>query len=242
MHRALSSGMSGFMVAAAGAAESLPPPPADYFNDYANVAAAPVAADPNAKLQTFEKQTSTQAVVAVFPKMASASAVSDFARRLAESWKPGRKGKNNGVLLPVFIQERTMDIEVGYGLEGALPDVPAKRIIEQEIKPQFRKGGYAAGLSAGDTAIMRAVRGGYLDDGTTAGGESGRITSPGWGGLTLPVIFPMLFLLSRLRRMRGTIFRGTGRQPHWGGFGGGSGCGSGGGGGSFGGCGASGRR
>lgn len=120
----------------------------------------------------------------------------------------------------------------------------AKRIIEEEIKPQFRKGDYRSGLTGGVTAIMRAVRGESRDNGTTVGGESGRMPSPGWSGLVLLIFFPRLFLLSRLRRMRGTVFRGNGRQTYWDGFGGGSvggGGGFSGGDGSFGGGGASGR-
>jgi len=243
MHRAFSWGLLGFWAAAAGAAETLPPVPARHFNDYAQVVTAAVASELNTALQTFERQTSTQVVVAVFPRLASDSSVNDYAQRLAESWKLGRKGKNNGVVLFVFMQERTMDIEVGYGLEGALPDVLAKRIIEEEIKPKFRNGDYAGGLGAGVNAIMQAVRGEYRGNGTTAGGEAGRGQSPGWGGLVWLVFFPAIFFLLRLRRMRGTVFRGNGRQTYWGGFGGGSGSGGGfsGGGGSFGGGGASGR-
>src|SRR6478672_9264835 len=105
----------------------MPPKPARYFNDYAKVVPAATASELEEKLRQFERDSSNQIVVAIFPKMESESSVEDYTSRVAESWKVGQKGRNNGVVLFVFIQDHTMYVQVGYGLEGVLPDALAKR-------------------------------------------------------------------------------------------------------------------
>jgi uncharacterized protein len=235
------------------AAGTLPAAPAHYFNDYAGVVNATAVQQLNIKLENFERETSCQVVVAVFPKMDSASALEDYTHRVAEAWRVGQKKKDNGCVLFVFIQERKMRIEVGYGLEGVLPDALAKRIIEDEIKPHFKAGHYAAGLTAGVDAILKATRGEYQGNGRTVDGPFLMTYLLDH----LPVCFIFIFLLFLLiygiiRRPRGTVYhRGGGRYwggSTWGGGGGWSGGGSdwgggggfSGGGGSFGGGGASG--
>ena len=228
----------------------MPPKPANYFNDYAGVVSATTAQQLNKTLEEFEKSTSSQILVAVFPKMPSDSSVEDYTRRVAEAWRVGQKERNNGAVLFVFVRDHRMRIEVGYGLEGALPDALAKRIIEDEIAPRFKRGDYDGGLTAGVRAILQATRGEY---------KATRRTVPGL--LVLLVLFVFLFILlsafvGRLRRGAGTVYHRRGRGNYgswrwggaWGGGGGGSwssgggfsGGGFSGGGGSFGGGGASG--
>ena len=226
------------------AAEVLPPAPAKYFNDFAGVVPTATSGLLNTKLEDFERTTSCQVVVAVFPRMQSDSSLEDYTHRLATTWKIGQKDKNNGVGLFVFMQERRMRIEVGYGLEGALPDALAKRIIEDEIKPYFKRGDYAGGLSAGVDAILKATRGEYKGKGSTVAEHSAefenKVFMAGW--IIFLILFSMMGIFIR-RRPRGTIYR-SGGSSYWGGSGWGSGGFSGGGfsggGGSFGGGGASG--
>src|SRR5579871_6742556 len=132
------------LVAAFGAVavEVMPPKPTQYFNDYAHVVSAATAADLNRQLEQFERDTSSQILVALYPKMDSDSSVEDYTVRVAQSWGVGQQGKNNGAVLFVFLQDHKMYIQVGYGLEGALPDALAKRIIENEIKPHFSVGDF----------------------------------------------------------------------------------------------------
>src|SRR5450432_231702 len=115
--------------AAASAAEVIPPAPENHFNDYAHVVSPAVAKKLNAELDDFERQTSNQIVVAVFPKMQSDSSVEDYTTRVANKWKVGTSEKKNGAVLFVFIEDHKMFIVTGYGLEGALPDATAKDII-----------------------------------------------------------------------------------------------------------------
>jgi uncharacterized protein len=142
------------------AAETLPPPPTAYFNDYAGLVSAADAQRLDAKLREFAAQTSTQVVVAVFPSLPSPS-LEDFTIRAAESWRVGRKDWDNGAVFFVFVNDRKMRIETGYGLEGALPDQLAGRILDEQVRPRFRAGDWTGGIEAGIDGILAATRGEY---------------------------------------------------------------------------------
>ncbi len=105
------------------AAEVIPPKPAGYFNDYAGVVDAGTARRLNEQLAQFERDTSSQIVVAVFHKMQSDSSIEDYALRVFRAWKVGQKNTNNGVVLFVFVQDHKMTIQTGYGQEGPLTDI-----------------------------------------------------------------------------------------------------------------------
>src|SRR5215469_6632448 len=133
----------------AHAAELIPPKPDRYFNDYAGVVSKEAAYRFNEQLAQFERETSDQIVVAAFPKMQSDSSIEDYTQRVAQAWGVGQKDRRNGVVLFVFVDDRKMFIQVGYGLEGALPDVTAFDITERQIKPRFRVNDYDGGLATG---------------------------------------------------------------------------------------------
>jgi len=245
--------LCGFVLFAGAArtAEVMPPAPSKYFNDFAGVARPATAARLNQALEQFEKDTSSQIVVAVFPKMQTDSSIEDYTRRVAEAWGVGRKDKNNGAVLFVFIADRKAYIQVGYGLEGAIPDAIAKRIVAEQLVPRFRAGDYDGGLSAAATALMQAARGEYKGSGRTVAQSRGVKTA--WPFI---IFFALFFIVaaSSLRRRRGTSYGRrssgwgpiiwTGGSSSWGGGGGGWSSGGGGGfsggGGSFGGGGAGG--
>ena len=151
------------------AAEVIPPAPAHYFNDYAHVASASTASQLEQQLTQFERDTSNQVVVAIFPKMQSESDIADYAVRVGRAWGVGQKGnsKGNGVVLFVFVQDRKMFIATGYGLEGALPDITCRQIIDNEITPRFKQNDYDGGLTDGVNAIMAATKGEYKGTGNT---------------------------------------------------------------------------
>src|SRR5204863_8449176 len=104
------------------AAETIPPKPDRYFNDYAGVVSRGVGERLNTQLAQFERDTSNQVLVVVYRKMESDSSIDDYTRRVAQAWEVGQKDRRNGVVLFVFADDRKMFIQVGYGLEGALPD------------------------------------------------------------------------------------------------------------------------
>jgi uncharacterized protein len=231
------------------AAEVIPPKPDRYFNDYAGVVSKSAALRFNEELARFERETSDQVVVAIFPKMQSDSDIADYTQRVAQAWGVGQKERRNGVVLFVFVQDRKMFIQVGYGLEGALPDITAFDITEYKMKPRFRNGDYEGGIATGIDCIFKAIRGEYKGSGNTVAERNRR------GGGAPSFLFFIIFLvalivISRIMRRLGgygyssgrggPIFFPGGGGGGWssGGGGGGGFSGFSGGGGSFGGGGA----
>ena len=223
-----------WLLGAAGIGETLPPKPAKYFNDYAGIVSPNTAATLDEKLRKFERETSNQIVVAVFPKMDTESSMEDFTQRIYDAWKIGQEKEDNGAILFVFVTDRKMRIHTGYGLEGALPDLTSKRIIDNELKPAFKSGNYDQGLTAGVDAMIRATRGEYQGTGKVAGDRS-----PGRGGghWILLAIFGFFLISQLMSARRGTAYdrRGRRRDSGWGIFPIGGGGWDGGGGGSWGG-------
>ena len=232
----------------ARAAEVIPPKPTGYFNDYAGVVSKAAALRFNEELAQFERETSDQVVVAIFPKMQTDSDIADYTQRVAQGWGVGQKDRRNGVVLFVFVQDRKMFIQVGYGLEGALPDATAFDITEYKIKPYFRNGNYEGGIAIGIDSIFKAIRGEYKGSGNTVAERNRR--GGGTPGFLFFIIFLIaLFVISRMMRRLGgygyssrrggpVFFPGGGGGWSSGGGGGGGFSGFGGGGGSFGGGGA----
>ena len=217
-------------------AEVIPPKPDRYFNDYAHVVSTEAGSRFNEQLAQFERDTSNQIVVAVFPKMQTDSDIADYTQRIAQSWGVGQKDRRNGAVLFIFIQDRKMFIQVGYGLEGALPDITAFDITEYRIKPRFRTGDYEGGIGEGIRSMIKAVQGEYKGTGRTV-----RERAPQQQGSQIPfIVFFFIFvialiLMSRMSRTRGYRYSSLG-GPYYGGWSGGSGGGwssGGGGGGGF---------
>ncbi len=111
-------------------------------------------------LEVYEDSTSNQVAILII-KSLDGEAIEDYSIRLAEKWKLGQEGKDNGVLLLIAVDDRKMRIEVGYGLEGVLTDLICQRIIRNEMAPNFRKDDYNAGVSAAVKAIIAAIGGEY---------------------------------------------------------------------------------
>lgn len=109
-------------------------------------------------LAAFEKRKGSQIAVLIVPTT-QPETVEQYAVRVEEIWKLGRKGVDDGVLLLIAKNDRKLRIEVGYGLEGVLPDAVAKRIIEDDITPRFKQGDFYGGISAGVERIVRVIDG-----------------------------------------------------------------------------------
>jgi uncharacterized protein len=212
------------------AAEVIPPKPDRYFNDYAGAVSKSAALRFNEELAQFERETSDQVVVAIFPKMQSDSDIADYTQRVAQAWGVGQKEHRNGVVLFVFVQDRKMFIQVGYGLEGALPDITAFDITEYRIKPHFRNGDYEGGIATGIDAIFKAIRGEYKGSGRTVGEKHrGGGASSIWSFIIFLMV--LIFISRILRRLGGWGYSSRGGGPVFFPVGGGSSSGDGGGGG-----------
>lgn len=109
-------------------------------------------------LAQFEQTKGSQIAVLILPTTQPED-IAQFGIRLAEQWKIGRKGVDDGAILIVAKNDRKLRIEVGYGLEGVLSDVATKRIIEEDITPRFRQGDFSGGVEAGVSRMMRLVEG-----------------------------------------------------------------------------------
>jgi uncharacterized protein len=195
-------------------AEVIPPAPGNYFNDYAHVTSPAMADELNVSLEDFEKTTSNQIWVVIYPKMQTDSDIADYTVRVAQAWRVGNKAHSNGVVLFVFVQDRKAFIQVGYGLEGALPDATCKQIVDQEITPQFKTGDYDTGVQRGVLAILAATKGEYkgtgqTDDERMAGKVVGFLPCIG-SAVGVFLLFGLFLLI--LHNMGGTFYRNHARS------------------------------
>ena len=171
---------------AAWAAPPLPPRPTKYATDRAQTFEPARLSALNERLAAFERETSNQVIVYVDRKVPAGTTLEEMTSAAMRAWGVGQKGKRNGVALFVFVDDRKMRIEVGYGLEGALPDAAAHRITDGVIKPHFKKRDYASGVEAGANAILSAVRAeGHKGTGVTAA-EKARGAQPAAAAAPLP--------------------------------------------------------
>lgn len=148
---------------ALAAAQQFPERPQQLVNDYTQTLTATEINALEQKLVAFDDSTSNQIAVVLVPTLQGYE-VADFARRLAENWGIGGKEKNNGIILLASIGDRKITIQTGYGLEGAVPDAIAKRIIEIAIKPNFKEGNYYRGLEMGTDALIAYTKGEFKAD------------------------------------------------------------------------------
>lgn len=223
--------------------EQIPPKPARYVTDRADVLGPGGAEALNAKLEQFERDTSNQVVVWIDRKVPEGFTLEDFTVRAGQKWIVGQKGEDNGAILFVFTDDKKMRIEVGYGLEGVLPDATSKRILDEEVRPRFQAGDIPGGVGAGVNAMMAAIKGEYRGTGKTVderrSGGSAQTSSCLLAALFFGVFILLPILMRKRRAFRTHGGRGWWSSGGWGGWGGGgggwSGGGFGGGGGGWGG-------
>jgi uncharacterized protein len=148
-----------------------------------------------AKLAAFEQSKGSQVAVLIVPTT-QPEEIEQYAIRVVDQWKLGRGKVDDGVLLLVALNDRKLRIEVGYGLEGALPDATANRIIQQDITPAFKRGDYYNGINTGVDRIMRVIEGEPLPE--------PEFSPPAAGIPGLVHLLPFLFILAMVG---GSIFR-----------------------------------
>jgi len=224
-------------------AQDFPEKPNTLVNDYANVLSADQNQQLESKLVTFNDSSSTQIAIAILKSVGDYD-INEYAVELGRKWGVGQSGKNNGIMIVVAVGDRKISIQTGYGLEGALPDIYAKRIIDNDIKPNFKAGNYYAGLDEATTSIIKYTKGEYKNDSPKASSKKG-----GGGGSIVIIIIIVIVIIIIMRKGGGggseviggrgasnalfwAMLFGSGGGRSSGGWGGGS---SGGGGGGFGG-------
>jgi uncharacterized protein len=255
---ALTALVSSAVLAQSAVDAEIPEKPAKYVTDRAGILGSERVDALSRQLEQFERETSNQLLVWVDRKVPERFTMEDFTVRAAEKWKAGQAKTDNGAVLFVFVDDRKLRIEVGYGLEGRIPDATAKQIIDGEIVPRFRSDDYPGGIEAGVNALMAAAKGEYQGSGSTVAERSQRGRKD-LSGCVIPALFIFFFVVlpflaqqgSRKKRrtfggsgwwtgMGGGFGGGGWSSGGGGGWSGGGGGGFSGGGGSFGGGGASG--
>jgi uncharacterized protein len=251
---------SFLLLAFAGFAQNLPPKPSNSLILDSTNTLSPIERQAlEDKLVAYNDSTTTQIAVVILHNV-QGDDINDFGQKLGRAWGIGQKGKNNGLLVLVALDEHKVSIQTGYGAEGAVPDIVTQQIIQNDILPNFRQKNYYAGLDAATTSLMRYMKGEYK----AAPGAGHRQKDKGGIGSAFVLIFIVIIILIVIFRGRGggggriydsrggaspfwwflagsALGRGSGG---WGGFSGGGGGDSGGfggfGGGDFGGGGSSG--
>jgi len=154
------------------------------------------------KLQAFEQRKGTQ-IALLITGTTLPEPIESYSIRAADAWKIGRKGVDDGVLIVVAKSDRAMRLEVGYGLEGAVPDATARRLIDEVFVPYFREGKYYEGLDAGIDRLIKVIDGEPLPEPKASG--SGRDTG------SMESYF-VLFIVAALA-IGGLLRRALGRLP-----------------------------
>ncbi len=225
------------------------PNPPRLVNDFANVLSPDENQLLESKLVAYSDSTSNQIAVVIVPSL-DGDIIEQVAYRIGDSWGVGGKNQDNGMVILVAVDDRQVTMQTGRGMEGPVPDITAKKIIENIIVPEFKSNSYYAGLDKATDAIIKLAAGEFVDELENKPADEGLPA-----GLIFLMIIIILLILSRRNRGGGGILSrrgsfmgpilwggGLGRGFGGGGFGGGGGGGFGGfGGGSFGGGGASGR-
>ena len=152
-----------------------------------------------ASLAALEKDKGAQIAIVMLPTTQPES-IEQFGIRLADAWKIGRKGVDDGVIVIVAKDDRRMRIEVGYGLEGAIPDAIAKRIVAEQMAPRFREGDFAGGLRSTVATLEKVIRGEPLPAPVVKTAQSG--TDPGDALTFLLIVF---FMAGVIRSMFGLL-------------------------------------
>lgn len=165
-----------------------------HVNDHAGMLSASTRQQLEAVLIDLEQQESTQIVVLTIPSLQGDS-LDDFSIRVAEAWKIGQKGVDNGAILLIAKNDRKIRIEVGYGLEGSLTDLISGRIIRNIIAPRFKAGQFEQGISDGVAAMISAVRGEFTAE------DASRPVRQRQQGISPIAIFALIFLINVLGRV-----------------------------------------
>ena len=128
--------------------------------DQANLLSPSTEADLTSLILAHQDSTSNQLAVLTIPSL-DGEVLEEYSLKVARGWQLGTAGNNNGVLILIAVAERSVRIEVGYGLEGNLPDISAKRIIDNVMIPLFRQDNFEVGILEGVTTTIAAIEGSY---------------------------------------------------------------------------------
>jgi uncharacterized protein len=195
----------------AARAEVPVPPLKARVTDLTGTLSAQQAGDLESRIAAYEARRGSQIAVLLLPTT-KPEEIEQYSIRVAEAWKIGRKGVDDGLILVVAKDDRRLRIEVGYGLEGAIPDSVARRVIEERITPRFRDGDFYGGVRDGVDQLIRLAEGEKLPPPPAAG--SGPSSPDSVFDFIVPAIFFAViagtFLKAMLGRFPGSVATGAG--------------------------------
>src|SRR3984893_1118481 len=174
--------------------QNIPPPPSPprLVNDFAHALTPDQVQSLEAKLVAYDDSTSIQIAVVTVPTTGD-YAIEDYALKILRDWKVGNKKTNNGIVVLAAIQDHKVFIATGYGMEGAVPDITAKQIVEDEIVPNFKQQNYYQGFNLAADAIIKASHGEYV---APSGYDQRKRRGSGGGNiLGIIIFFVILFIL-----------------------------------------------
>lgn len=156
------------------------------------------------RLAAFESAKGSQMAVLMLPTT-KPEEIEQFSIRLAEAWKIGRKGTDDGLILVVAKDDRRLRVEVGYGLEGAIPDATAKRVISETITPKFKAGEFYGGISAGVDQLIKLAEGEKLPPPSATPASQSSSSSKDPFEYLVPSFFVLLIGGAAVRAMFGRV-------------------------------------
>lgn len=192
------------MLLLVGVAEARPVPKlAERITDQAGLLSPAQRFQLDQKLRAYERQTGHQFALLTIDTL-DGDVLEDYSIRVAEAWKLGAKNRDDGLIFIVVRNDRKMRIEVGYGLEGAVPDAIARRILDEYVRPRFRTGQFAEGIFGAFNQLMKAAEGESVGPPPPSQPSAGRSRGSRTGTLVLVVLgllaLPVLIFLSSRRR------------------------------------------
>src|ERR1700743_2036409 len=192
-------------------AQELPPKSNTLVTDFTNTLSSSDKDQLERKLVAFDDSSSTQIAVVIM-KSTGDYDINDYGQKLGRAWGIGQKGKNNGILVLVAMGDRKVNIQTGYGAEGALPDIITHQIIQNDITPRFKDGDYYGGLNAGTDDIIKYTKGEYKAD------KKAQNKGGGGGSAAILIIIVVVILIVIFRNRGGgghIIDSRGGASPFW---------------------------
>lgn len=184
-----------FLIPCLGATQNIPSEPVGHVNDFADMLSRSEQQQLEQKLRNYRDTTTTVVAIATLESLKGVS-VEETATTLFNEWNMWQGNKDNGVLILVAKAEQKMRIEVGYGLEGAIPDVLAGRIIREVMAPRFKKGDFFGGFDRATSVIIELASGEYTGQLT----EKRSSDSEGVADFIIFVLFIVFVIYSSSRR------------------------------------------
>lgn len=201
--RGLAASLLVLCLSASAADEVVVPPLQQRVTDLTQTLSANEQAALESKLAQFEQQKGSQIAILLIPTT-QPEAIEQYAIRVVEAWQLGRKGVDDGILILVAKRDRKMRIEVGYGLEGIVPDSIANQVILDAMKPRFKQGDFYGGLDAATDQLIARIKGEPLPEPPQRQASQGD-----WGDLLPMLLFGGLLVGGVLRAIFGNFLGGA---------------------------------